>query len=334
MPGLKQELSYLMLGQQGGENRIKILEKLKDRSYNVNQLSNELDLNYRTIKHHVERLLEHDLIEPSGEDYGEVFFLSQRLEDNFEMLEKMKKKLETVSKSPKLYEKVVEQTHDGLILLDENNDVIQVNKSAERIMGYKAEDLLGKNIEALLEIDIEEDLEKEVLEKDEFVEKRIDIETKPGETKTVVITMDYFDFDGDGEKGFSLLIKDKTRETNQKEILNALMDNSGVMMAYLDLDFDLVYVNSAYAEKTDHTPEELVGMNHFELFPDGENKRLFEKVIDEEETKSIKDRDLGSSEGSDQKDIYWSVEPIKEDGEKVKGLVLSSYEISDFSEEE
>ncbi|MEF8874072.1 MAG: PAS domain S-box protein [Candidatus Thermoplasmatota archaeon] len=329
MTNLKQELSYLMLGQQGGENRIKILEKLKERSYNLNQLSNELDLNYRTIEHHIDRLLEYDLIEASGEGYGKVYLLSPKMEDNYEMLEEMKKKIETVSKSPKLYEKVVEQTHDGLILLDENRDVILINNSAEGITGYKDEELLGKNIESLLESDVHQDLEQEVLTRDEFVEKMINIETKSGETKNVIVTMDYFHFDGDGDKGFSLLLKDITREVNQKEILKALMDHSEVMMAYLSLDFDLVYVNSAYAQNTDYTAEELIGKNHFELFPDGENKRIFQKVIDERESMSIKDRDLLEGEGSDQGDIYWALEPVQDDGREVQGLVLSSYEIND-----
>ncbi|MBS3815961.1 MAG: PAS domain S-box protein [Candidatus Thermoplasmatota archaeon] len=329
MDKLKRELSYLILGQQGGENRIKILELLKERSYNLNQLSNELDLNYRTIEHHINRLLEYDLIEPSGEGYGKVYLLTQKMEENYEMLEKMKKKLETVSKSPKLYEKVVEQTHDGLILLDENKDVILINKSAEEITGYKDEDLLGKNVEALLESDIHQDLEQEVLAKDEFIEEMINIETKSGETKNVIVTMDYFHFDGDGDKGFSLLVKDITRETKQKDILKALMDHSEVMMAYLNLDFDLAYVNSAYAKNTDHSPEELVGMNHFDLFPDGENNRIFQEVIDEGESMSIKDRDLLASEETDQDGIYWALEPVKDEEKKVKGLVLSSYEVDE-----
>ena len=329
MTNLKQELSYLILGQQGGENRIKILKHLKERSYNMNQLANTLDLNYRTVKHHIEKLLDHDLIERSGEGYGDVYFLSPHLEENFDILEEMEKKLETVSQSSELYEKVVEQTHDGLILLDEHKDIIFINKRSEEITRYEEEDLLGVNIEKLLEPRIHQNLEKEILEKEEFVEKMIEIKTKNGEIKTVVITMDYFYFDGEEHKGYSLLMRDITKEKTQRKILDALMSHSEVMMAYLDLDFNLVYANSAYAERTDHPPEELVGKNHFELFPNGENKRLFKKVIEEGDPVSVKDRDLMQPENSDQQGLYWSLEPSKDDEGEVEGLILSSYEISD-----
>ena len=331
MTNLKQELSYLILGQQGGENRIKILKHLKERSYNMNQLANTLDLNYRTVKHHIEKLLDHDLIERSGEGYGDVYFLSPRLEENFYVLEEMEEKLETVSRSSELYEKVVEQTHDGLILLDEHKDIIFINKRSEEITRYEEEDLLGVNIEKLLEPRIHQNLEKEILEKEEFVEKMMDIETNDGEIKTIRITMDYFCISENDHdyNGYSLLINDVTKEKTQRKILDALMSHSEVMMAYLDLDFNLVYANSAYAEKTDHPPEELVGKNHFELFPNGENKKLFKKVIEEGDPVSVKDRDLMQPENSDQQGLYWSLEPAKDDEGDVEGLVLSSYEISD-----
>ncbi|MFP4143245.1 MAG: PAS domain S-box protein [Thermoplasmata archaeon] len=329
MSKIKQELSYLILGQQGGENRIKILDHLKDRSYNTNQLANTLDLNYRTVKHHLDILMDHDLIEKSGGGYGDVFFISPRLEDNYDLLEEMKRKHETISKSPEIYEKVVEQTHDGLILLDENKDIIFLNKSAEDITGFIDKDLMGRNIEKLLETGIHQNLEQKVLTKDEFVEEMIEIETKSGEHKTINITMDCFYFNGKENKGFSLLMKDITTEKTQREILDALMAHSEVMMAYLDPSFDLLYANSAYAEKTDYSPEEVIGKNHFDLFPNGENKKLFQEVIDDGEKRSVKDRDLLRTKHSDQKDMYWALEPVEDGGDKVKGLVLSSYQLGE-----
>ncbi len=323
MDNLKQELSYLMLGQQGGENRIKILESIKDRPYNLNQLSNELDLNYRTIKHHIDILLDHELIVSSGEGYGDVFFLSSRLEENYDILKEIENKLHTVSKSPELFEKIREQTNDGLILLDESKDVIFINKRAREITGYKLEEILGKNIAEILNSDIIQDIEKNSLKDADVTNKSLDIETNNGEHKTIILTMDYFHFIGNGYKGFSLLLTDITAERKLNDVLEALMEHTEVMMAYLDLNFNLLFANSAYAEQTDHEPKELIGLNHFDLFPNGENKKLFKQVLEEKEKRTFKDRNLLHS---DQEDISWSLEPVIDGEDGVKGLVLYSYE--------
>ncbi|MFP4142988.1 MAG: PAS domain-containing protein [Thermoplasmata archaeon] len=95
------------------------------------------------------------------------------------------------------------------------------------------------------------------------------------------------------------------------------------------LHHDLLYANSAYAEKTDYSPEEVIGKNHFDLFPNGENKKLFQEVIDDGEKRSVKDRDLLRTKHSDQKDMYWALEPVEDGGDKVKGLVLSSYQLGE-----
>ncbi len=320
-----------MLGQQGGRNRIKILELLKDRPYNLNQLSTELDLNYRTIKHHVEILLEHDLIKVSGEGYGKVYFLSPKLEENYEILEEMKKKYETLSKPPKLYEKVVKQTHEGIIILDEDKDVIFLNKSAEKITGYEDEELLGKNINELIGPDIQQSFEQ-VLSTEDYTKEVMRLKTKSGEKKTVSITLDHLTFNSGEEKIYSILMRDITEQTNQKEILDVLIENSEIMMAYMDSEFDILYANSAYAEKTDHTLEELIGKNHFELFPNEKIKELFEDVVEDGGKRTVINRSLFSSDSSEQdveqREGNWIIEPLQDSEDKVKGLILSQWERS------
>ncbi len=319
---LKQELSYLILGQQGGDNRIKILELLHERSYNINQLATELNLNYRTVKHHIEVLSNYDMITSSGEGYGNVYFLSTELEENFRWVKEMKKKLETVSKSPHIYQDLVEQTHEGIIILDENKDVIFVNDSAEKIIGYESEELLGESIGFLFFFDLSEVLE-DVQNEEEFIKKESEIITNSGDKKHGIITIDSFFFDGKELQGFSILISDVTEEKKQREILNALMEHSGVLLAYLDEEFNLVYVNSAYAERTDYRAEELVGRNHFDLFPDGENEKIFKKVRDNGGSVSFTGKPLLSSDKSKGSISYWNLQAVNNSEGKVRGFVLS-----------
>jgi DNA-binding transcriptional ArsR family regulator len=94
---MKRILWYLIAGSRGGSNRARIIKALHDRPYNVNQLSLELDLDYKTIQHHIKVLLDHNILVNSTEEkkYGEMIFLSNRMEENYpiflEILSKMKK---------------------------------------------------------------------------------------------------------------------------------------------------------------------------------------------------------------------------------------------------
>ncbi len=86
----------MIAGSRGGVNRARIIEALHDRPYNVNQLSQELDLDYKTIQHHVKVLEDHSIVNSANEKkYGAMIFLSNRMEDNYniylEIISKMKK---------------------------------------------------------------------------------------------------------------------------------------------------------------------------------------------------------------------------------------------------
>ncbi|MFW5927991.1 MAG: PAS domain S-box protein [Thermoplasmatota archaeon] len=325
MTEFRRKISFLMLGKQGGENRIKILELLRERSYNLNQLANTLDLNYRTIKHHIEIMLDYGIIESSEEGYGQVYFISPRLEENYDMLKDMKKKLKKVFNSPQLYEKVVEQTHEGVIILDENKNTIFLNKSAKKITGYKDEDIIGKSIEDILGSKVRETLENDISISNDSIEKIIDMDTKSGENRKVILTMNYFYLDGKEHKGYSILMMDVTKEIKQEEILNALKGHSKITFAYLDRDFDILYANSNYIEKTNHDKDELIGKNHFDIFPNEENERIFREVIEDGNGRIINDKPLFDRNNSDDEGISWALEPYKDGGAEVKGLILSRW---------
>ncbi len=92
---MKRVLWYLIAGSRGGVNRARIIKALHERPYNVNQLSQELDLDYKTIKHHFKVLEDHDIIVNStGEKkYGAMFFLSNRMEENYPLFQEIMSKM-------------------------------------------------------------------------------------------------------------------------------------------------------------------------------------------------------------------------------------------------
>lgn len=86
---MKKVLWWLILGTRGGLNRAKIIKKLNERPYNAHQLAEKLNLNYRTIRHHIKILEDSDLVKSTGEKYGKMYFLSETMEkgyDDFEII--------------------------------------------------------------------------------------------------------------------------------------------------------------------------------------------------------------------------------------------------------
>ena len=75
----KHLLLWLFTGTRGGANRGRIIEAIRDQPMNTNQLRILLDLDYRTVKHHLDVLEDNDLITPMGNGYGKMYFVSQRL---------------------------------------------------------------------------------------------------------------------------------------------------------------------------------------------------------------------------------------------------------------
>jgi predicted transcriptional regulator len=92
-PNAKRLLWFLFAGSRGGDNRMKIIDLLKERPYNINQLSESLRLDYKAIQHHVLVLQKNNIITKMGEKYGALYFISNYLEANIEAFNEIKSKI-------------------------------------------------------------------------------------------------------------------------------------------------------------------------------------------------------------------------------------------------
>jgi DNA-binding transcriptional ArsR family regulator len=90
-PAFKRVMTFLFLGTKGGGNRIRIVRLLKEEALNANKIGERLDLDYKTIQHHLELLEQHQVVvlsSPKG-TYGAIYFLSQYFEKQLDLLEEM-----------------------------------------------------------------------------------------------------------------------------------------------------------------------------------------------------------------------------------------------------
>ncbi len=85
-------------GTRGGKTRAKIINELRERPFNPNQLSENLDLDYKTITYHLRKLEENGLIESDGEDYGKMYSISEKLESEIDVFEDIWQKINKQNK--------------------------------------------------------------------------------------------------------------------------------------------------------------------------------------------------------------------------------------------
>ncbi len=66
----------LFVGSRGATNRIRIMSSLRKRPSNRNQLSIQLDLDFKSIQHHLKVLEKNNLVIKTGNRYGLTYCVS------------------------------------------------------------------------------------------------------------------------------------------------------------------------------------------------------------------------------------------------------------------
>ncbi len=122
----------------------------------------------------------------------------------------------------------------------------------------------------------------------------------------------------------------------ERSVLSSVMDATDVMLVYLDRDFNFVWVNAAYAATCTMTPDEMIGRNHFALYPHAENEAIFRRVRDTGERVYYRDKPFEFPDQPQRGVTYWdwSLVPVKDAGGTVQGLVFSLRETTKYKRAE
>jgi len=86
---MEHALWYLFVGTRGGGTRVEIVRALSDHPKNANQLAEELEYSYNTVRYHLDLLADHDVVTEGDQGYGTLYFLTDRFEhhrDRFEQI--------------------------------------------------------------------------------------------------------------------------------------------------------------------------------------------------------------------------------------------------------
>jgi len=87
-------LWQVLAGTRGGPNRARLLRALDRRPRNANQLADDLELSYKTVRHHLDVLEDNNVVRGGDSDYGRVYLPSDRVRRNWDTVEEIMSQLD------------------------------------------------------------------------------------------------------------------------------------------------------------------------------------------------------------------------------------------------
>lgn len=118
---------------------------------------------------------------------------------------------------------------------------------------------------------------------------------------------------------------------DSSQLLETTMEHTHVLFAYLDPQLNFVRVNRAYAQADGREPSFFPGRNHFALYPNAENERIFQRVVGTGEPYYVYAKPFEYAEHPERGTTYWdwSLVPTKGVDGQVNGLVLTLADVTE-----
>jgi PAS domain S-box-containing protein len=129
-----------------------------------------------------------------------------------------------------------------------------------------------------------------------------------------------------------LRVRERTAQlAKANELLEKMFSSVDISLAYMDREFNFIRVNRAYAAADEREPDFYVGKNHFTLFPNEENERIFRKVVETGEPYSVYAKPFEYAEHPERGVTYWdwNLQAVKEVDGRVGGVVLSLMNVTE-----
>ena len=113
-------------------------------------------------------------------------------------------------------------------------------------------------------------------------------------------------------------------------VMETVLAHTPMMAAFLDPQFNFIWVNRAYAEACRQPPSFFPGKNHFDLYPNDENQAIFQRVVDTGQPFSVKAKSFEYHDQPERGVTYWDWDliPDKDAAGNVTGLIFTLVEVT------
>ncbi len=229
----------------------------------------------------------------------------------------------------------LQQSSLAVIEWDDQGVITAWNPAAVTIFGYTTNAVLGRSLSLLIPEDQRQELAPLL------------VTGKSGKSTWKNVTADGWLIDCEWSTtllqdqsgqvlGTVALVQDVTERNrsektlrHERNLLQAVMDGArNSHLVYLDRDFNFVRVNRAYANTCGYTPEEMIGKNHFALYPNAETEAIFCHVRDSGQPFEVQDNPFEFPDQPHRGTTWWNwtLTPVFDESGAVSGLVFALHE--------
>jgi signal transduction histidine kinase len=132
------------------------------------------------------------------------------------------------------------------------------------------------------------------------------------------------------EKLSDLKIKDRQLRS-QTEVLEKIFSNTHLLIAFLDMDLDIIQVNKAWSDADGRPTDFFPGAAYFGLYPDPENERVFKNTIEHGLPFTAYAKPFPFPEAGKQGATYWdwNLQPVQHELGFTEGLILTLIDVTE-----
>ena len=271
-----------------------------------------------------------DLVSILGED-GELMYRVATTQDITERKQAEEKIIQQA--------RLLEQVNDAILASDENFTLTFWNAAAERIFGWKAEEMIGQKAEKILQTEFSNltrpDAIKELQEDGEFsadvTQLRKDGTRVHIETRTVALR------DGNGHiQGYVSINRDiserkeaENRLRENQEQLRSLIREAPISIAMFDLNMCYIAASERWGAEFGRGYSELIGLSHYEVHPDLPDrwKEAHQKGLAGEMLRN--DDDFWIQNDGIKHWLRWAIVPWHDAQGEIGGIIISAEDITE-----
>ena len=222
-------------------------------------------------------------------------------------------------------ELIISKVPEGIILIDAKGAIQHMNAAAESVFGGQLHQYQGRKLSDLIPaLDFAFISSAADVNAQEFSGRKATGEDFPVAVSIVKNT-------GHDSRSSWVVVRDISEDKRRQhelvessEQLHAIFSNMKIMLALMDDKFNFLRVNETYAAPSGHPPAYFIGKNHFDLYPDVENEKIFKEVVRSGEPFVVFAKPFAHPDIPGEVTYWdWSVHPIKDESGRVTEVLMA-----------